>query len=66
MIMKYNLVYLINCDYEEWCQGWDNVNGYFLVYAPSFDEACSYLENELRKPQNFRNCTINQLGSIED
>jgi len=55
--------WLIECDYDHWCQGWEKAHGLFLVRADSFEAACVKLEAGFRtavreNPRNFINCTI--------
>jgi hypothetical protein len=57
-------MYLIYCDYDTWCQGWEEASGYFLVSADSFGQACEKLQtcSKFQDKTNFRNfddCTIN-------
>lgn len=50
--------YLISCTYDEYCQGYDQTWGYFLVTAPSFEDACFKLKKKLINPYNFQDHTI--------
>jgi hypothetical protein len=51
-------MYLILCYYDEYCQGWEETYGYFLVYAENFEEACIKLKLKLNNAHNFINNTI--------
>ena len=57
------MMYLIYCDYDTWCQGWEPASGYFLVEANSFEHACEKLQGctTFTNKQDFRNfddCTV--------
>ena len=56
-------MYLIFCEYDEYCQGWEATSGYFLVYADSFEAACNKLSQcysplDYTAFRNFKDCTI--------
>ena len=50
--------FLISCDYEYYCQGFEETYGYFLVSASTFEEACKKLESNLSDATNFHNCNV--------
>ena len=57
-------MYLIFCEYDYYCQGWEEASGYFLIYADSFELACTKLcqqgsdDPSAKAFRNFKNCTI--------
>ena len=57
--------FLISCNFEEYCQGWEETYGWFLVRAETYEQACFKLRTALgegttdtRNVHNFRNCTV--------
>ena len=61
--------YLINCEHEVFCQGYERVREDFLIYADSFERACDKLYNSLEDPRFFENKTIgfeNKTIGLED
>jgi len=50
--------YLINCEHEIFCQGFERVREDFLIYADSFERACDKLYKSLEDPRFFENKTI--------
>lgn len=52
--------YLIYCEYDYYCQGWEATRGYFLVYADSFEEAVSKLKSSglAENVRHERNMTV--------
>jgi hypothetical protein len=50
--------FLIYCTYEYYCQGYEDTQGYFLVTATSFEEACGIIRINLRNARNFENKTL--------
>lgn len=50
--------YLVCCHYEEYCQGYEETWGYFLVTAASFELACKKIKTKLRNAHSFENHTL--------
>jgi len=50
--------YLVCLRFDEWCQGYEETWGYFLVTATSFEEACEKLRIKLHNAREFQNHTI--------
>ena len=50
--------FLIHCTYEYYCQGYEDTQGYWLVTANSFEDACEILKTELRNARYFENRTL--------
>jgi len=55
--------YLIFCEWDYYCQGWDDTYGYFLVTADTFSQACAkvvkHLEEQgMRNVRGFENRTV--------
>jgi len=52
--------YLISCDYEYYCQGYEWTNGIVLVHADSFEQACQKIidNKDYYHAENFKNLTI--------
>ena len=58
-----NQPWLIFCEYDHYCQGWETVSGSFLVYSDTFENACAKLHRlgmtiEAENARNFRNLTL--------
>lgn len=52
------VAYLISCTHQTYCQGWENCTEDFLVYAESYERACTILEENLNHVVGFRNKTL--------
>ena len=50
--------FLVYCNYDEYCQGYEETWGYFLVTASSFKDAVEKLKKKLVNPDNFRDCNV--------
>jgi hypothetical protein len=50
--------WLVRCEYDYYCQGWEDTYGYFLVYADSFKDSCSKLAKRLKNARHFEDCTV--------
>ena len=55
--------FLIKFSYEHYCQGYEWVTEYLLVYAKNFDDAVEKIKNSSNvhkylNPKDFENCTI--------
>lgn len=50
--------FLVYCRYEEYCQGWEETYGYFLVTAESFEEAYRKLEKKLEMAHGFQDKNV--------
>jgi len=55
--------FLVFCEFDTFCQGWERDWGYFLVLASDFPFACTKLkEHSIDKgennPRGFRNHTV--------
>lgn len=53
-----NNPYLISCEHEVYCQGYEYVHDTFLVYAASFAEAYDKLKDRLKNVRYIENKTI--------
>lgn len=54
------LGWLVQFEYEEYCQGYEWTWTYRLVYARTFEEACNKIKasSGFRNPRDFMDCTI--------
>ena len=50
--------FLVCCNYDEYCQGYEETWGYFLVTASSFKDAVKKLKKKLVNPDNFKDCDV--------
>jgi hypothetical protein len=50
--------FLLEFDYEGWCQGPEKMHTMVLVYATSFDDAVLKLRKEYDMVKNVKNRTI--------
>lgn len=50
--------YLIKFTYEYYCQGYEEATESVLVYAYSFEQACSYISMKYNDTKNFENMTM--------
>lgn len=59
-------LFLLFCDYEYYCQGYENTYGYFLVYAEDFADACTKLKREIPSAHNIKNKTIDGILKVHE
>ena len=50
--------FLVYCTYEYYCQGYEDTQGYFLVTAKTFEEACGIIQENVRNARDFENKTL--------
>jgi len=50
--------FLIYCTYEYYCQGYEDTQGYYLVTATNFDEACEIIKQNVRNARYFEDRTL--------
>ncbi len=50
--------FLISFTYDGYCQGYEEMNETLLVYAESFDDACTKISYKRANPRNFKNLTL--------
>jgi len=55
------MYFLIHCQHDVYCQGYETVWEYFLVRAPTFKLACNLLKEKLYLPQNFEDHTYSVM-----